>query len=426
MKNLKLFFRLQSGSTAFLLLRPYAPGKIVYFVLSTSINYNIVTSGVCQGTLMNGEAVSFEVSLTSVMPLIDKGRDVSLSFENDTLRFNDVKGNYYLEPLCVQHNSTIATQVAQKFQTFIQQLEKKYEADESLESLELEIKQAQSNWKDAVQHNLTGWVSDSNPFSSDEEIAEREQHINQIYTEKVGKLSKKFEAQREISKSLEEVDMQSLRKLADAAARYNTTVSLCDTFAVVGLPTSYLIQKLDCDTRAIQGKLLQQLLRDPKGKFYRFGDDIVFSTTEGKDAERTSTAVFILPYLPNVTVTDSLITNGSVKEKYQLNLKGMLPIISAVSDKFDTMEFDMGSSFVELTNDSGEHFRYKFDIEDAKTIELIKTMRGEATSTIRMSTISVPREIQKILGMFTDNFTIYVKSRKIIFQSGTLYAVFSR
>lgn len=426
MKNLKLFSKLQSGNTAFLLLRPSTPGKIVYFVLSTSINYNIVTSGVCYGSLLNDEPVSFEVSLVSVMPLIDKGRDLSLSYENDVLRFNDVKGNYYLEPLCVQHNSSIATQVAQKFQNFVQKLEKKYDADASLESLELELKQAQGNWMEALQSDLSGWVNDSNPFDSGDGVAEREKRINEVYGERVGKLSKRFDEKKAISASLPEVDMQPLRKLADVAARYNTTVALCDTFATVALTSSFLIQKIDCGTRAIQGKLLQQLLRDPKGHFYQFEDDIVFSTTEGKDMDRTSTAVFILPYLPNVEVSDTLITNGAVKEKYKLNLREMLSVLAMIVDKFDTMEFDMGSSFVEMTNDNGEHFRYKFDVEDAKTLELIKTMRGEQAGPIKMATIAVPKEIQKILSLFTDNFTIYVKSRKIIFQSGTLYAIFSR
>ena len=51
---------------------------------------------------------------------------------------------------------------------------------------------------------------------------------------------------------------------------------------------------------------------------------------------------------------------------------------------------------------------------------------GEYAGSITMSSIEIPRDVQNVLHMFQEDFTVYVKQRKIILQSKTLYAVFSK
>lgn len=69
---------------------------------------------------------------------------------------------------------------------------------------------------------------------------------------------------------------------------------------------------------------------------------------------------------------------------------------------------------------------HKFTVENAKTIELNKMLRGENAGPIVMSNIEFPREVQRMLTFFRDEFTIYVKRKKIVLQSGDMYIVFSR
>lgn len=423
MLNLRLFMRLQKGGTAFLVLSQLVPGKLQYFLMSFTVNYSIVTSGTCEGSLPAGEKLlSFDVDLNSVLPLLEKNREFTLSFEGEILRFEDARGQFFISPLCVQHANETSMQIAHTYQEFMQDMDSYATASEELEGLELRLKTHKANYKQAKLLYLSGGPP-SDPFSDDGSIDNADAEFEKVQSN----LQAQIDAKRVDAEKMAPLDLTALKGIASVAARYGQTVSMCETFAVVSLSTSYVFQRVNSELLAVQGKLLQQLLMDKNGHFYSWQDRIVFCTAEGKGAERTSTVVFLERYLPNVSVDDTLITKGAVEEKYKLNLRGMLPVISAVLGKFDRMQFDLGKSLLKMTNDSGELLQYKFDTETAYTIELVKAMRGmETASSFPMATIDVPREVQKIIGMFGDDFTIYVKKRKIIFQSGTLYVVFGR
>ena len=91
------------------------------------------------------------------------------------------------------------------------------------------------------------------------------------------------------------------------------------------------------------------------------------------------------------------------------------------------MTFSRGEGCLVLQNPKGETVKIKFEVQDAKTLQLNKMIRGENISgEITMASIEVPKEVQAVLPMFREQLTIVVKSKKIIFQSGSLYIVFGR
>ncbi len=420
--NLKLFTKLQKGGTAFLLLAPGTPGKLQYFLMSFTVNYEIVTAGICKGSLSNNQMISFDVDISSLLPLLDKGRDFVLTFEKEVLKFEDPKGQYSITPLCVQHANDTSTRIAKKYKDFMTVLESYESSKEEVEKLELRLKAQSADYQRVKILNLSGGPSE-NPFTEDTSVERLDREI----AAKMEEINKQLVEVRKKASTLSTVDFSLFKNLAIAAAKYGTTVSMCDTFAVVPLKASYLFQRVASPVLAIQGKLLQQLLIDKQGRFYSWNDDIVFCTIEGKGSERSSTVVFLQRYLPNVPVDDTLVTKGAVEEKYKLNLKGMLPTVSSLLGRFDKMYFEMSKEYLRMTNDSGEVFQHKFNEDYAATAEYVRALRtGLPAENIVMSTIEVPREIQLILSLFNDDFTVYVKHRKIIFQSGTLYAVFGR
>lgn len=300
----------------------------------------------------------------------------------------------------------------------------KYESGkEELEETELKLTQMQANYEQAKTIEMSGFVNNSNPWS---EVPATSSNLEEQYQLRAQELEQKISKLKADISDLQVEDLESLRRIASLAARYSSAVSMCDDYAVVDLTTTFVIQKTKCGIRSVQGKLLKRLLQEPNGKFYNYHGDLVFVCHTGKDQNRSQSVVFLNSYLPSIGVDSSIITKGAVLEKYRINLKGMLPVVSAVSSKFDTMVFNMGASRLELSNDRGEQLIYRFEVEDAKTVELNKLLRGEQAGIIVMSSIEIPKVAQGLLPLLENKFTIYVKERKIILQSETLYVVFGR
>ena len=425
MLNLKLFAALQgsNGNVASLLLRPGVPGRIQFFLMSSSVNYQVVLSGSMAGELEAGTPSAFDISLASIVPLLEKNQEMQLSYRNGVLCFEDPNKKFFVEPLCVAHLTDDAVSIAERYMRFssrVSNFEESLEEEESLQNTLLALKASHENARiQALSSPHTG-----SPFG--EVGGESLREIDKYYSERVSEVEKKLETIKQNNEGLSVIDCSKFRKLANAAAKYNTTIAMCNDFAVVGLQNSFLIQKINCDSRVVSGKLFQKLLAEKTGRFYNYQGDMVFCETQGKGDQISNIVVFFQRYLPNINVDSSLVTRGSVHEKYTLNLKGMLQVVSVVLSKFPDMSFDMGGSRLIMSNSTGEQLVYNFDVEDAKTLELNKLMRGEAAGEISMATIPVPREIQTILSLFRDDFTVYVKKNKVIFQSGELYAVFGR
>lgn len=424
MIDLKLFSKLQSSDTAFLLLTRGDPGFVNYFLMSSSVNYSVVTSGICQGDLGDSTTLSFDISLASIIPLVTRNNEFSLSYIDNKLRFNSMNGVYFIEPLCVQHIAGSAVDIASKYMSFNTALTKYSEAESKYEEAVINLQQAQANYKYIKTMELSSPFTGS-PFGDAEDVLE-DTNVDEKYKKEIAGLESRMEGLKKDLAGLDKIDLSALKNLANIASRYNTTVSMCGDIAIVSLSVSYAIQKIECGVRAVTGKLLHQLLLEPSGQFWVWQDELVFCSIVGTGVSKSNTVVFLEPYLPNSKVDSTLITKGAVLERYVLDFKGMLPVVRAVLSRFSTMQFDMGSSLLLLGNDSGEVLQYKFETVDSDTLALNKAMRGEKVDRITMAVIDVPREVQFLLSVLGNDVTVFVKKRKIIFQSGTLYIVFGR
>lgn len=412
MLNLKLFYKLQGGGVASLLLRPAAPGTISYFLVSMTVNYSIISSGTCEGELPSNESLVFDVSLDSIQPLLDKNHEFRLTYAENKLRFEEIHGRFHVEPLCVLHSSDFVADIVDRFLKFTREYANYSEATNIIEKIETELSFLSKSGTSYAENYLPSDV----PFESNGPQVNEKQEI----------LTKKLLKAKNLAKGMVPVDIESMRRIINAASRYNIVLSLCDDVAIAEFKTSYLMQKVACGSRAIQAKLLQRLLQDKNGKFYEWEEELVFLSIAGKDTAIDATVVFIQTYLANTQVSSSLVTKGAVLEKYRLNLKGILSDITPALSKFDTMVLNMGDHCCCLSNKSGEQLICNFDVEDAKTLELNKLMRGDSSAKVTMSNVEIPKELQPLLYLFNEEFTVYVKERKIILQSGSLYAIFSK
>lgn len=424
MINLKLFTSLQNQAIANILLRPSSPGVLQFYLMSSSVNYNIIVTGRCEGELPNSNPIAFDILLSSISPLFDKNYDFRIEYK-DTLRFVEVHDRFYLEPLCVEHISDMTTSIVKRYLDTMEALSAMSSAKEKLEAVEEELRSTLVNYDEIKKLDLSGGPP-SNPFGSVDDLSNTK--VDKKYLPKIADLKRKQHTLQKETERIKALDFASLKRLSIIAQRYNSIVSMCDTYAVVELRNCYAVQKCEngCGARAVSGKLLHRLLQEESGTFYSIEDEVFFHSFEGTGSTRTDTVIFLQPYAVSTVIDSSIVTKGAVREKYTLNIKGLLSVSNTVLSKFDTMEFDMGASRVILSNERGERLVYRFETENAMTPSLRKAMRGETVENIEFSVISVPREIQKIIGIMNDNFTIYVKDRKIVLQSDTLYLVFAR
>lgn len=422
--NLKLFNHLQGSATSTIVLRPGRPGSVQFFLISASVNYSIVVSGECEGDLPDNTPRSFDIVLSSIAPLLDNGYEFRIDYTGGTLRFVEEMERFTVSPLCVEHVADTSLEVMKRFLDFSNRLDAKASRDVRAEEAELKLAQLKASYKQSKITELSTPVS--NPFGDVDDLDNSS--VDRYYQPLIEEAERELDAIKssENSEVIQPLDLAELRRIAAVAARFNTTVALCDDYAITSVDSVFVLQKVKCGVRAVQGKLLQRLLNEKDSMLYQDADDLVFSLISGKGKDRTTTTIFLQSYLPNTAADSTIVTKGAVQEKYVLNLRGMLPVINAVTSKFDTMEFDMGAACVRLSNDRGEVLQHGFDVQDAKTIELNKLMRGEAAGDIVMSTISIPRTVQRILPFFREDFTVYVKSKKVVLQSGSLYAVFGR
>ena len=423
MINLKLFSHLQGSNTASMILRPSRPGYLQYFIISSSVNYSIIVAGECPGELPGTQLLSFDIVLSSIAPLLDKNEKFRLAYDNGVLKLVEESGKFFVTPLCVEHASDYAREVVQRYLTITSELKDMDDVTEQREGLEEELRHLRTNYKEiSITAGYAGPAS--NPWS---EGPSSQDEIDKRFLPKIQELEDKLAVLGVSSGGeISELDFGDLKRIATIAARNNAVISMCGDYALVELSNSYVIQKATCGVRAVQGKLLQRLLQEEKGHFYSYKDEVVFRCVTGKAPATSDTMVFLQPYLPNARVDQSIITKGVVLEKYPIDMKGMLAIINVAQSKFDRMTFDMNNSLLVLENDRGERLEHVFDGSKGITLELKKLMAGDLTANPTMAVIDVPREVQRVIGLLREDMTLFVKERKIIIQSGTLYVVFAR
>lgn len=420
--NIKLFTSLLGKSNASLMLRPSAPGFIKYFLIAATVNYSVVASGECEGELANDNPRLFDLSLDSVVPLLDRKCNFKITYNSGVLRFVEAEEKFYIEPLCVERISDFALNITQKYLDTLDKLERSESAFENLQKMKDRLNYLNSNYSELKRLDLSSWPS-SDPWGDISEIDDT--NIDKKYKPQIEELERKISELEKDNGLVKDVELRDLRKIAGVAAKFNTTVSMADNLAVVSLHGTYILQKIHCGVRVIPGKLLQRLIQEESGSFKEVDGELFYLSVVGTGKEKTTTMVFLQQYMPNTMVDGTLVTKGAVLEKYDINLKDTLQAVAPVLNRFGVMVLDMGTAKLVLSSEYGEHLVYKIDVGGADTPALRKALRGENVD-VSMSCITIPREVQSILSSFKGALTVYIKERKIIIQSGTIYIIFAR
>lgn len=417
MKNLKLLGRLQAADMVTLILKANPGERLDYYILAKSINYSLLASGECDGSI-NGGMRTFNILLSGLLPMLEKGYSFRIAYEDDTLTFTSEDERLKLTPLCVEYNDPSSVKIVDKYQRFVTALQEGETIDSQIVRLENEITDLQHQCNGVSLHHLELEMQSSSPFDEDVGSQKIEDKFGPLIAEKREQLAT---LQRKV-KAFRKVDLKAFKTLALAASRAHEMISFCENYAVVSLKSSFLLQKAPCPVMSVQGPLLYQLLNHSNGDgFYWFENSLVYSVG---GAERTT--VFMEAYLPNTSVDESIVTRGAVSEKYTLSMKGILAVTQLMKSKFPDMTFNMSDGYILLENDKGETITSKFDVENMQSIKLTKSMRGETNIEWTETTLSIPREVQSLLSLFRDQMTVYIKERKVVFQADKLYLVFGR
>lgn len=416
--DLSLLSKLKAADSANLVLLAQPGDKLQYFLVSRSIAYDIICTGYMPGQL-DGRATVFDIRMSSIIPLVEKGYQLMLEYLNGNLCFVSEDRRIKVTPSYVTTTNSDVDSLIERYLNFSDALESKALDEERLRNIENDIAALEATEKHLASMNLYGGPP-SDPFTP---FPEKDNEKEERLRERLDELKKTREKLNSNIQSLAEINLSVFLPLAGAASRTHTLVDMCSDYAVVSLRDSYLLQKGHCPIQSIQGQLLYTLLRNGGGKgFYQFEQRMVYLSQKKQD----TTAVMIAPYLPGSAIDPSIVTKGITEERYELSLRGVLSVTSLVRSQFTKISMNLGEHYFLLENDIGEHIRIEFDIEDAKTLELMKMTRENTFSNISMATLDIPRDIQAMLSLFRDKLTIFVKRRKVIFKSEDLYLVFGR
>ena len=416
MLDLKLFCKLKTTDTVTLILKDLGGNQLEYYIVAQSLSYSVICSGSNAGTL-SVPMMSFNIRIGTVIPLIEKNYKFDIRVVNSQLEFVTEEGDLIIKPLCVEYKDPIAEETIKKYIAFAEAQQNKDRDKNLLEGLREELKSLRDHYVGATIMHLSGGPSDD-PFTPDVS----QEKADSKFLEKQSELEQRISELENRKDTLVEYNLSDFIPVSLIASRMHELVHMCGDYAIVDMQQAYVVEKHSCPIQVFQGALLYQLMLDGNGRnFYEFDNDIVYLSANAK------TIVFVQKYLPSISVDSSIITRGIVEEKYVLNIKKALAVASIVKSNFPTFKINLGEGSFELSNEQGELVQHKFEVGDAKTLQLNKLMRGEAVQGgVIMSTLTIPKKVQPLLTFFKENFTIYVKRKKIVLQSGTLYAVFGR
>ncbi len=423
MKNLKLLQKLQASETVTLILSREPGGLLDYYIIAKTVNYSIVASGKCDGEI-NAPSRTFNILLSGLMPMIEKGYEFRIVYEDEVLRFVSKDERIVLTPMCVEYRDALAETILSKNLRYVDAISTRAQNASKIENLDREIREIQRSYSEIQRMHLDGVMQSSNPFTED--TVGRD--IDKKFVPQIAESKAELERVQKEALKIVDVDLKPFRTLALAAARAHETINFCSEFAVVELKGSYVLQKAKCPTFAIQGQLLYQLMQFGDGEgFSWFENGLVFET-----GDTDKTILFAEKYLPNTAIDMSIVTRGVVLEKFIVTLKNYLSVATMMRGRFPDMTFDMGEHRLLLDNDKGEQLVLTFDEPTTDTLKMRKLIRdmsaGKDVSEYdtTMSKISISKEVQALLGLFREELVMYVKQRKVIFQHGNLYLVFGR
>lgn len=412
--NLQLLSKLQATDSVSLILQSNAGDVITYYIVSRNVTYSIICSGTAEGTMV-GRRISFDIRLSSIVPLLVRGYKFKIKYTGDQLLFmsNDEKISVKLS--YVESRDQNVDKVIQRYIDFSNALDSLQRQQHYIDTLTQEVKQTEYHMENSGISNMD-LFGESTVGSTDsaQNIEEQKKFVEE-------QKQKIREAQASIQ--LKELDLSSFTRLAYVASRSHSVVDFCGEYAIVDFDSIYFLQKGVCPVQSIQGQLLYQLLIANSGKgFYDFNDELVYFDGSGTD----STIVFIGKLLPSTAITSSIILKDKVLEKFTVELGSLLDTVTVVKRHFDTYVMDMNTGHFILKNELGEEFSITFEVTDLDSVDLRLRSKG-ANNAVVFAVIEIPKKVHDYLSLFKNKLVIYVKKRKIIFYDGVgLYLVFGR
>lgn len=413
--NLNLLSKLQSSDSVYLILQPKLGEIIDYYVIARNVSFDLVSSGQMNGIIEHDRSLSFEIRLTSILPLISKGYQFNIKFENNQLMFVTEDDKVVVKPSYVESRDSGSFKTLGRYMELSAEFQKLERIKNQYDNLYTELLEL----KRIEDHNSLMSIIDNTDNLS--EVVESK--VDRELRSKIEMKEKELSSLQSSLKSLQSINLKPFIDIATVASKAHTVVDMCDEYAIVDLGNSYLIEKSKCPVLSIQGMLLSQLLKDGGGEsFYLYNEELVYI-----NGNKDITAVFIAKYLPNNSVDASIVKNGVVTERYEIRIHSLLKVISLVKSSFKDVSMDMNTGQFLLTNDLGEVLRINFDVDNVNSLQLIKSKSGKVVQGgIKLAIINIPVAVQNILGYFKDSLIIYVKKNKIVFQNKSLFLVFGR
>lgn len=413
--NLNLLSKLQTSDSVYLILQPKLGGIIDYYIIARNISFDLVSSGQMNGTVENDRSLSFEIRLASILPLINKGYQFNIKFENNQLVFVTEDDKVVVKPSYVESRDSGSFNILGRYMELSAEFQKLERIKNQYDNLYTELLEL----KRIEDHNSLMNIIDNTDNLS--EVVESK--VDRELRSKIEMKEKELSSLQSSLKSLQSINLKPFIDIATVASKAHTVVDMCDEYAIVDLGNSFLIEKSKCPVLSIQGVLFSQLLKDGGGEgFYLYKDELVYI-----NGNKDITSVFIAKYLPNNSVDASIVKNGVVTERYEIRIHSLLKVISLVKSSFKDVSMDMNTGQFILTNDLGEVLRINFDVDNVNSLQLIKSKSGKVVQGgIKLAIINIPVAVQNILGYFKDSLIIYVKKNKIVFQNKSLFLVFGR
>lgn len=417
MIDLSLLSRLQMPDTVSLILKKNPGDRLDYYIIAQTVTYSAICNGKCNG-FIEKDMTCFNIRLSSLVPLIAKGYKLDIHYVEDKLYFVTEDGKTQITPLYVEYNDPNAVVIIEKYLKFSEALQQKEELSDLQHDLQKELDSTKREYEAISRMNLSGGPPE-NPFGE----FTGNKKIDAEYLPRIQNLQSRVNKVSTQSNSAVEINLSKFSNLVGIASRLHEVVNFCSDYATVSFSGAYLIQKCTCPVMALQGQILNTLVKDGNGEnFYMFNESLVYI-----HGTKSQTVVFLSKYLPSGDISTDIITRGVVYEKYSINISDAVTLFNLVRSRFSSFKMNLGSGTFELANDNGELISMKFSVEDAKTLQLARLVRGEPVdSGVLMSTIDIPKPVQSALGLFKNRLSVFVKKNKVIFQNEDLYLVFSR
>lgn len=424
--DLKLLTQLADGDNAYMILQRLGSNQLRYIISTADVGYKIYSVGTIPGDIPE-ESLLLTVYLGSIQKLVAKGYQMNVDYSAGELVLKEENDKFSVKPLSVPFDDVKVRDSMSQFIEFYGDYLKASKAREELESAEEKLKNATEERKQARLKHMT--VIPESPFGDGEPVKFTEES-----DENYAQLESKVAQLKDAADGLPLLDMESLRQAAIAASKFGESVDIYDGCAVIDCRTAYMFVKNIEGNKALPGYVLAKLFNseDANSSFFEYKGTVVFKhqavvKSKGKPQELSETFVFLTDYLPNAKYSTSMITKGVVEEKYTVDISGVLDIINTAATQFPVLKLDLGAAEVILSNDMGEEIRLSFPVGDAQSIQLNRIMHGESDGhDLSMAVITVPDSVRRILSMFKQGLTIYIKRNKVVFNTDDIWVVFAR